>query len=113
QIPLGGLTVMLDLNPRLVITHFLVALVAIGLAVVVTYGGWSYRRPPPSRDVPSRVARLALLLVPLGLALVVTGTLVTAAGPHSGGDAIPRLGNLVDAVYVYVRVSAAFGIAFA
>jgi heme a synthase len=112
QIPLGGLTVMLDLDPRLVITHFLVALVAIGLAVVVTYAAWRYDRPPAPRTVPRAVAGLAVVLVPLGLVLVVTGTLVTAAGPHSGGNAIPRLGNLVDAVYVHVRVSAAFGIGF-
>jgi cytochrome c oxidase assembly protein subunit 15 len=44
------------------------------------------------------------------LALVVTGTLATAAGPHPGGSEVDRLGNLVDAVYVHVRATAVFGI---
>jgi cytochrome c oxidase assembly protein subunit 15 len=44
---------------------------------------------------------------------VVTGTLSTAAGPHSGGADIRRLGNLVDAVYVHVRATAVFGVLFA
>jgi cytochrome c oxidase assembly protein subunit 15 len=112
QIPLGGLTVLLDLNPLLVMSHFLLALAAIGLAVVVTYGGWAHTRDPASRAVPRPVAWLAVLLVPLALGLVVSGTFVTAAGPHSGGDAIRRLGNLLDSVYIHVRVSAAFGIGF-
>ena len=42
--------------------------------------------------------------------LVLTGTFSTAAGPHSGGADIRRLGNLVDSVYVHVRATAVFGI---
>ena len=37
---------------------------------------------------------------------------VTAAGPHSGGEDIERLGDLENAMWVHVRVSAAFGVAF-
>jgi cytochrome c oxidase assembly protein subunit 15 len=48
----------------------------------------------------------------VALIVVVTGAFVTAAGPHSGGDDIDRLGNLEDAVYVHVRATAVFGIAF-
>jgi hypothetical protein len=44
--------------------------------------------------------------------MVVTGTFVTAAGPHSGGEDIQRFGNLATAVYVHVRLTAAFGIGF-
>jgi cytochrome c oxidase assembly protein subunit 15 len=46
------------------------------------------------------------------LALVVTGAFVTAAGPHAGGQDIPRVGNLEDALYVHVRATAVFGIGF-
>ena len=42
-----------------------------------------------------------------------TGTFSTAAGPHSGGADIRRLGNLVDSVYVHVRATAVFGVLFA
>jgi hypothetical protein len=51
-------------------------------------------------------------LLPLLVALVITGAFVTAAGPHSGGEDIPRFGDLETAVYVHVRVTAAFGIAY-
>ena len=75
---------------------------------------WSRRsvRDAPRPAVPPPGRLLALALVPLALALVVTGAFVTAAGPHSGGADIGRLGDLEDAVYVHVRVTAAFGIAF-
>ena len=43
--------------------------------------------------------------------LVVTGTLSTAAGPHPGDSAdIDRFWNLLDAVYLHVRATAAFGL---
>jgi cytochrome c oxidase assembly protein subunit 15 len=44
--------------------------------------------------------------------LVVSGALVTAAGPHSGGEDIRRFGNLVEAVHVHIGATAVFGIAF-
>jgi cytochrome c oxidase assembly protein subunit 15 len=45
--------------------------------------------------------------------LVVTGTLSTAAGPHPGDSAeIKRFWNLLDAVWLHVRATTAFGIAF-
>ena len=45
--------------------------------------------------------------------LVVTGTLSTAAGPHPGDSAeIDRFWNLLDAVYLHVRATAAFGLCF-
>jgi cytochrome c oxidase assembly protein subunit 15 len=52
--------------------------------------------------------------VPACLALVVTGAVVTAAGPHSGGEDIRRLGvEVTDAVYVHVRATAVYGIGLA
>src|SRR5215213_6441892 len=45
--------------------------------------------------------------------LVFPGTLSTAAGPHPGDSAeIERFWNLLDAVYIHVRATAAFGICF-
>jgi len=45
--------------------------------------------------------------------LVVTETVATASGPHSGGQDIPRLGlGITDTVYVHVRATAVFGIGF-
>jgi heme A synthase len=46
------------------------------------------------------------------IALLVTGAVATASGPHPGSsDDVQRLGlGIVDTVYVHVRVAAAFGI---
>jgi cytochrome c oxidase assembly protein subunit 15 len=112
QIPLGGLTVVFELHPLLVMSHFLLALAAVGLAVVVALGADRYARGASSRPVSLWVRRLALALVPVALVVVVTGAFATAAGPHSGGAEIERLGVLVDSVYVHVRATAAFGIGF-
>jgi cytochrome c oxidase assembly protein subunit 15 len=46
------------------------------------------------------------------MALVVTGAVATASGPHPGSsDDVKRLGvTITDTVYVHVRVAAVFGI---
>jgi cytochrome c oxidase assembly protein subunit 15 len=106
---LGGITVIFELHPLIVMAHFLLSLVAIAVAVAVVVGSLGLSegdRPAPA------AAALALASVPGALVLVVTGALVTAAGPHSGGEEIPRFGNLLDAVHVHIGATAAFGIAF-
>ena len=112
QIPLGGLTVVFELHPLLVMSHFLLALAAVGLAVVVALGADRHARVVDPRPVSAWLRRLVLALVPVALVVVVTGAFATAAGPHSGGAEIERLGVLVDSVYVHVRATAAFGIGF-
>jgi heme a synthase len=112
QIPLGGLTVIFELHPLLVMSHFFLALVAVGVAVVVALGADRHVRGSPDEAVGNPPRLVAAALVPVTLVVVVTGAFATAAGPHSGGADIERLGVLVDAVYVHVRATAAFGIAF-
>ena len=108
---LGGITVIFELHPLIVMGHFLLSLLALGLAVFVVLGARDFARPPPSE---SRLASswLALALVPSALALVVSGTLVTAAGPHSGGEDILRFGNLIEAVHIHIGATALFGVTF-
>ncbi len=112
QIPLGGLTVILELHPLAVMSHFFLAMAMLGLAVVVALEARALASGKPESSVPRALGWLGLGLLPLGIALLVTGAFVTAAGPHSGGADIRRLGNLEDALYVHVRISAAFGIGF-
>ena len=111
---LGGITVLYELHPLIVMGHFLLSLVAIGLAVVVVVGAERFARPRPAPGLalPRWTGTLALALLPLAAVLVVTGAFVTAAGPHSGGEDIRRLGDLENAMWVHVRVSAVFGVAF-
>jgi heme a synthase len=113
QIPLGGLTVILDLHPLLVLTHFLLALVVLAGAVVVGLEAWSLDAGSGAPIGPRRWRQAVLVGVPAALAMVVTGAVASASGPHSGGEDIRRLGiGIVDAVYVHVRAVAVFGIGF-
>lgn len=111
QIPLGGVTVLLELHPVAVMSHFLLALVVVAGSVVVTIEGWSlYRGLAPAAASPW-LLRLAAVGVAACAVLVVTGAVSTASGPHSGGEDIPRLGlPLTDTIYVHVRATALYGI---
>jgi cytochrome c oxidase assembly protein subunit 15 len=111
QIPLGGVTVLLDLHPLAVMAHFLLALVVVGLAAIVVVEAWGHARGV-SDPVGPRWWRLAAAAgIPVCTILVVTGAVATASGPHSGGEDIRRLGiPITDAVYVHVRATAVYGI---
>jgi len=108
---LGGITVILELHPLIVMGHFLLSLAALALAVVVALAARDLVRGKTAEE-PLGAAWLALALVPSALALVISGTLVTAAGPHSGGEDILRFGNVVEAVHIHIGATAVFGIAF-
>jgi cytochrome c oxidase assembly protein subunit 15 len=108
---LGGITVIFELHPLIVMGHFLLSLAAIALALVVALGARDHARGA-SGEEPLGAAWLALALVPSALALVVSGTLVTAAGPHSGGEDIERFGGTIEALHVHIGATAVFGIAF-
>jgi heme a synthase len=113
QAPLGRLTIVLDLHPLMVMTHFLLALVVLAGGVIVTVEAWSALRGRSKPLVPRWLRTLGLLLAVAGAVVVVTGTFSTAAGPHPGDDAdIHRFWNLLDAVYVHVRATAVFGVSF-
>ncbi|MEX0817692.1 MAG: COX15/CtaA family protein [Gaiellales bacterium] len=106
---LGGVTVVFELHPLIVMAHFLLSLVAIAVAVLVVLGALGLS--DGERPAPAATA-LALAAVPSALVLVVTGALVTAAGPHSGGEEIARFGNVLDAVHVHIGATAVFGVTF-
>ena len=109
EAPLGAITVKYHLNPWLVGSHFLLSLVVLALGVVVLLEAWGVRG-----DAIPRWARLIGLVVGVACAvLVVTGTIATAAGPHSGSVAVPRVWSFRPAVWLHVRATAVFGIGFA
>jgi cytochrome c oxidase assembly protein subunit 15 len=111
QIPLGGITVLLNLHPVAVMSHFLLALLVLAGSVVVALEAWSHRSGLAPPAGPPWLRTVAAVGVAACAALVVTGTVATASGPHSGGQDIPRLGlGVTDTVYVHVRATAVFGI---
>jgi cytochrome c oxidase assembly protein subunit 15 len=113
QIPMGGITVALDLHPLAVMAHFLLGLACLGLTVVVVLEALSLDRGLGRPAGPGWLRGLVTWLgVPACAALVVTGAVATASGPHPGAsEDVERLGlEIADAVYVHVRVAAVFGI---
>jgi heme a synthase len=113
EAPLGLATIRYDLPPEMVMVHFLVALLALAGAIVVLVEAIRLERGAAQLSFPRelRIGGIVLTLACLGL--VVTGTLVTGAGPHSGDpDVIDRIWSLPDALYVHVRVTAIFGCVF-
>jgi heme a synthase len=112
QIPLGGLTVILDLHPLAVMSHFLLALAVVALSVVVAFESWSHARGLAAPVGPDWLRLAAVVGVAACAVMVVTGAIATASGPHPGADdAVDRLGlEIRDTVYVHVRATAVFGI---
>jgi cytochrome c oxidase assembly protein subunit 15 len=113
EAPLGLATIRYDLPAGMVIVHFLLALLALGGAIVVALEAVREARGGAEISFPRELRWAGAGLAAACLALVVTGTFSTAAGPHSGdADVVERLWHLDDAVYLHVRVTAVFGALF-
>jgi cytochrome c oxidase assembly protein subunit 15 len=113
QAPIGYFAVATDLRWPVVMTHLLLSFALLAGAAVVTVEAFGLRdgRSPPV--VPPELRRLAFVFVAAGLALVVSGTFATAAGPHSGGgEHIDRFGSLEPTVYVHGAIVGVFLLSF-
>lgn len=117
QATLGGITVLLDLNPAIVAAHFLLSMVMIAGSYHL------YRRACEPDDQPVTIIVrpelrwVAYTLVVFCFAVLVLGTVVTGSGPHSGdADAIARFGFDVrmvswlhaDGVMLFLGLAVAF-----
>lgn len=119
QAVIGGITVLAELSWWSVMLHFLASTILVWLAVELvdesTAGG------PVSRTVPRAVRALIATSTAVLTVLLVTGSLVTAAGPHAGDADTPRLGFGVpsmaqlhtDLVLTYLGMVAGLGFALA
>jgi cytochrome c oxidase assembly protein subunit 15 len=107
QAPLGYLTVRFDLNPYLVMSHFLLSAIVLAGAVVVALEALGSVHGIVAPLVPREVGRLGAVAAAACLVLLVTGTVVTAAGPHPGDSSeIRRLWRLGSAIYVHAGATA-------
>jgi len=92
QVIIGGIVVLTGLNPYANMAHFLVSLVLIASALLL------YRRAAVPNDfswwrsVPREYHLRHGILVVASLVAIVTGTVVTATGPHAGGEDAVRFG---------------------
>jgi cytochrome c oxidase assembly protein subunit 15 len=93
-------------------SHFLLALTVLAAGVVVAVEAFSFERGRSEERLPLLYRRGAFVGAAALLALVLTGMISTAAGPHPGSADVERLWRLHAAVYVHVRATAIFGVLF-
>jgi heme a synthase len=90
QAVLGGITVILELAWFSVMSHFLLAIALIGIALTMLRKS-AEPDGPRERIVSATVERLAQAVYGLTIVVLMLGTLVTAAGPHGGDEDARRL----------------------
>ncbi|MGB9375844.1 MAG: COX15/CtaA family protein [Jiangellales bacterium] len=101
QALLGGITVLTELNPWVVMLHFIASAALIGVATVLVQ---RTREPAgPVRPIGGGVAgfwlrRLAWVVVAVTYVTIYLGTIVTGSGPHAGDDMAQRTGLDLESV---------------
>jgi len=102
----GGLAVRGDLHPSLVQSHFLLAMGSIGFGLVAVHRSGPERIVDrASVGVTPGSARLFVALGGLTAASLVTGTVVTGAGPHAGDETARRYGFDISTVAMFHSVT--------
>ena len=115
QAVLGGMVVIFDLQPPLVMAHFVLSLVLLTNAIVLFRRAGAPDAPERPLVTPEVRSAGRLLLLVTG-AVVVAGTFVTATGPHLGDKDVKPLsfdppevarvhGSLVIALLVLIGVT--------
>lgn len=110
QAPIGLLAVATDLRWPIVAAHLLLSMLLIAGAVALTIEARGAAVGIVPSFLPRELRVLSLVFVVLGLVLVVSGSLATAAGPHSGGgeETVERFARLEPAVYAHAVVVGLF-----
>ncbi|MFP5021367.1 COX15/CtaA family protein [Pseudonocardia phyllosphaerae] len=90
QAVIGGVTVLTGLSWWTVSLHFLASMVLVWCSVLLVDAAGE-ADGPVTRTVPAAGRGLVLVSTVVLAVLLLAGTLVTAAGPHGGDPATPRL----------------------
>ncbi|MGW2447897.1 COX15/CtaA family protein [Streptomyces sp. NPDC001675] len=115
---LGGIVVLVGLNPYTVAAHFLLSSGLIAIATVM----WQRTREgdeAPRPLVGKAVQQLVWFLVAASVLLLAVGTVVTGAGPHAGDSSeVPRIPidwetvSKLHAVLAWIVVTLTFALWF-
>ena len=109
----GGITVLVGLNPWVVALHFVLA-IALLATTTLTWHRVRELRPETDAVVSLTTRSLSWILVGATTLLILVGTLVSGAGPHSGDSAdVPRMQLDWTAVTISHGVLGAFVFALA
>ncbi len=119
QAVIGGITVWTDLNPWVVMFHFLVSAALVGVATVLVRRTQRRLGAVPARVGLPWLERLGLLTLVVTAIAVYLGAVVTGSGPHAGDPDSKRTGldvavvTQVHADSVLVLVGISIGLYFA
>jgi cytochrome c oxidase assembly protein subunit 15 len=91
QAVLGGVTVLTDLNPWIVMLHLMLSMGLVAGATVL-HGRLGEGDGPVVRRVVPRARALALAVAGVTAVVLYLGTVVTGSGPHAGDADSPRTG---------------------
>ncbi|MGW0907728.1 COX15/CtaA family protein [Streptomyces sp. NPDC002853] len=115
---LGGIVVLVGLNPWTVAAHFLLSTALIAVAVTM----WQRTREGDGDARPlvgKAVVQLVWFLVAASVLLIAIGTVVTGSGPHAGDSSeVPRMGfdwetvSKLHAVLAWIVVTLTFALWF-
>ena len=99
QVVLGALLVKTELDPRFTMGHFLLSMVLLWNAAVLDARARQHvTETGEGQQIDTRTRLLQWTVLTVGAVLLVTGTLVTGAGPHAGDTRAERLPLLVQEV---------------
>lgn len=115
---LGGIVVLVGLNPYTVAAHFLLSSALIAVATVM----WQRTREGDAEPRPlvgKAVRQLVWFMVAASVLLIAVGTVVTGAGPHAGDSSeVPRMPvdwetvSKLHAVLAWIVVTLTFALWF-
>ena len=102
QIVLGGITVLVDLHPVAVQSHLLLSMVLVATAVTLVRRAGEPDDAQRGALVSTRTSWLVWALGATTAVAIVTGTVVTGAGPHAGDERARRYAvDIADAARVH------------
>ena len=111
QAPIGLLAIASDLRWPIVMLHLLLSIALLAGATVLALEVRSLQLGRVEPLVPLELRRLGVAFATACFVLIVSGSLATAAGPHSGGGKaadIDRLARLQPVVYAHAMVVGIF-----
>lgn len=88
QAVLGGITVLTGLNSWIVGAHFLVSMVLISIATFLVW----YARGRRRLEANAVLSAISYSIVPVSIAVITIGVILTGSGPHAGDSETPRNG---------------------
>lgn len=91
QAVIGGITVLTGLLWWTVAIHLLASMTMVWLSVLLYVKIGEPDHGVPTRRVPKPLRQLTFLSAAVLAAVLVTGTLVTGAGPHAGDKSVDRI----------------------